>query len=631
MHYVIIGTAGHVDHGKTTLVKALTGQETDRLKEEKERGISIELGFASYQLDKGQKIGLVDVPGHERFIRQMLAGVAGMDLVLLIIAADEGVMPQTREHLDIISLLNVKRGIVVLTKADLVDQDWLELVQEDVKELLAITPLKEAPLISVSGKTGMGIAQLKELIAAEVAKLPVRPAQGRPRLPIDRVFSVAGFGTVVTGTLWSGKIMLGDRLVIYPKPLEAKVRNIQVHGEGVEEAAAGQRVAINLGNISLEQIDRGDVLAAPAMLTPSFRMDGELTMLAGSSQSLAHRQRVRIHLGTAEVLGRISLLDKEELEPGETALAQLVLEKEMVALGGDRFVIRSYSPMVTIGGGTVIEPEAKKAKRYRKDILEKMQVKLAGTPEEKLYELIRERAFCDWQRLAKELNYDSAQVKLNLNLLQETGKVAILHPGDYVVAEEKVLELAAKAKVLVEGSHREFPLRIGMPKEELRTRLGGEIGQKIFNALLEYWLTKDYFAKLGDKVAVPNYRPSPTPEQEQRLTKIIQALEKEPYQPPIKKELANILQISGEVMEELLQFLIGQGKIIKISEEIYLMADSLKQLQQIIAELYRDKGEIVLGEVRDITGSSRKYILPLLEYLDQIKFTRRTGEKRVLY
>jgi selenocysteine-specific elongation factor len=631
MHYVIIGTAGHVDHGKTTLVKALTGQETDRLKEEKERGISIELGFASYQLDTGQKIGLIDVPGHERFIRQMLAGVAGIDLVLLIIAADEGVMPQTREHLDIISLLNVKRGIVVLTKADLVDNDWLELVKEDVKELLAATPLKEAPLECVSGKTGTGIDKLKEVIAAEVAKLPVRPALGRPRLPIDRVFSVAGFGTVVTGTLWSGKIMLGDKLVIYPNSLEAKVRNIQVHGAGVEEALAGQRVAINLGSISLEQIDRGDVLAAPDMLAPSFRMDVELSVLARSSQSLSHRQRVRIHLGTAEVLGRLNLLDKEELEPGETALAQLVLEKEMVALRGDRFVLRSYSPMVTIGGGIIIEPEAKKAKRYQQDVLEKMQVKLAGTPEEKLYELVRERPFGDWQKLSKELNYDSAQLKAALSQLEEAEKIAILHPGEFAVAQEKVWELAGKAKLVVESYHREFPLRAGIPKEELRTKLGGELSQKIFNALLEFWQKKGHFTKLGDKLALPDYRPSPTPEQERQLADITQALEQEPFQPPIKKELASALQLTGEAIEELLQFLIGQGKVVKISEEIYLAAASLQQLQQIIAEQYQSKGEIVLGEIRDLTGSSRKYVLPLLEYLDQIKYTRRVGEKRVLY
>lgn len=631
MHYIIIGTAGHVDHGKTTLVKALTGQETDRLKEEKERGISIELGFASYQLATGQKVGLVDVPGHERFIKQMLAGVAGIDLVLLIVAADEGVMPQTKEHLDIITLLNVKKGIVVLTKTDLVDNDWLELVKEDVRELLQSTTLKDAPMIAVSGKTGAGIETLKEMIAGEIADLQDKPAEGRPRMPVDRAFSVAGFGTVVTGTLWSGTISVGDKVTIYPASLEAKIRNLQVHGQQVEQARAGQRLAINLGNISLEEVARGDVLAAAEMLTPTFRLDVELSLLPSIASPIAQRQRVRVHLGTAEVLGRINLLDREELQPGEKALAQLILEEEMVALRGDRFVIRSYSPMVTIGGGAVIDPVARKVKRYKEEVLEKMLIKLAGSPEDKLYDTVKEKPFVTIAVLAKILNYEPEMVKNTLGKMEQEKKVVFIAQGQLLVTKDWVDQCSVKAQELLSKYHQNFPLRIGIAKEELRSKLAVEITQKNFAALLDKWLEDGLLIRSGDKIALSSHRPAPSPGDEKLLKRLTQIILGGKYSPPVKKELIAELQLTEEVLEELLQYLIVMGEVIKINEDIYMADENINYFKKIIADIFKNRGEIVLGEVRDATESSRKYVLPILEYLDQVKFTKRIGDKRVLY
>ncbi|MDW7675041.1 MAG: selenocysteine-specific translation elongation factor, partial [Bacillota bacterium] len=597
MHHIIVGTAGHVDHGKTTLVKALTGQETDRLKEEKERGISIELGFASFTLDSGQKIGLVDVPGHEKFVRHMLAGVAGIDLVLLVIAADEGVMPQTREHLDIINLLHVKKGVVVLTKIDMVDGEWLELIKEDVRGALKDSLLADEPIISVSAKTGQGIDELKRIIAAKVLETPAKEGVGSARLPIDRVFTVTGFGTVITGTLWSGKIAVGDKLNIYPQNIEAKVRTIQVHGGQVETAIAGQRAAINLGNVSLDEISRGNVLAAPDLLEPSIRFDVELKLLASWEHSLKHRQRVRVHIGTNELLGRVYLLDREELAPGESAFAQLILEMEAVALPKDNFVIRSYSPMITIGGGQVIEPVAKKVKRYREDVLEKMMIKLEGSPEEKLLQVIRENGIQEVSQLAKLVEHDVASINNSIKLLDEEKKIIILQSGHYIVAREEYRDLTEQATAILEAYHGQYPLRLGISKEELKSRLAKGINQKTFLALLEYWSTKGLFKSEGDKVAIASHTPVISREAEKLIESIYRLLDSTPFQPPTLKEIANELNTSTNKLEEALQYLQLKGRVYKITEEIYISNDAIDKLKQIITELYQSKKEIQLGEV----------------------------------
>jgi selenocysteine-specific elongation factor len=381
---LVIGTAGHIDHGKTTLVKAITGIETDRLKEEKQRGISIELGFAPFTLPSGQKAAIVDMPGHERFIRHMVAGAFGIDMVLLTIAADEGIMPQTREHMDIIELLNVRKGIVVITKTDLVDEEWLMLMEDEIRQYIDKSILKGAPLIPVSAVSGQGLDELMAAIEAMAAEVQEKPVFGYARLPIDRVFTMPGFGTVVTGTLWSGQIQQGDTLELMPVQRPVRVRTLQVHNEKVATAYAGQRVAVNLQGIDVAEIRRGYLLASPGYLTPSYRVDVRLRLLPSSPRNLKNWNRVRFHLGTDEALGRIVLLDRDEQQPGEEAYAQIVLEKPIVAYKGDPFVIRYYSPVTTIGGGTIIDANAPKQKRFKEEVLEQLATKEEGS----LYELL---------------------------------------------------------------------------------------------------------------------------------------------------------------------------------------------------------------------------------------------------
>jgi len=364
-HRVIIGTAGHIDHGKTTLVRAMTGIDTDRLKEEKKRGISIELGFAPLRLPSGQVAGLVDVPGHERFIKHMLAGAFGVDLVVLVIAADEGVMPQTREHVDIIELLGIKKGIVVLTKKDLVDEEWLLLVEDEVRQYLSKTILKDAPIVPVSSTTRDGLPELMKLLDDMAATIEEKPAFGQVRLPIDRVFKVVGFGTVITGTLWSGALKVGDTLEVLPTGAKVRVRNLEVHKDKVETAMAGQRVAVNLQGIEAADLERGYVLATPGFITPTFRIDTSLRLLSSSPWTLRNWHRIRFHLGTDECLGRVVLLDRDELNAGEEAYAQIILELPIVANKHDRFVLRFYAPVTTIGGGVVIDAHPHRQKRFQ--------------------------------------------------------------------------------------------------------------------------------------------------------------------------------------------------------------------------------------------------------------------------
>src|ERR671924_2225226 len=382
MKQVVMGTAGHIDHGKTQLIKALTGVDTDRLKEEKERGITIDLGFAHFTCHDGTEVGVIDVPGHERFVRNMLAGVGGIDLVLLVVAADEGVMPQTREHLAICQLLRVKDGLVALTKADLVDEDWIELVSEDTREFLKGTFLEGKPIVPVAAKTGQGVDELKHALQALVARVPPKHLEGKFRLPVDRVFTIRGFGTVVTGTLFSGMIRVEDRVEIYPKGIGAKVRGLQVHNASVSEAVAGQRTAINLQGIDKVELERGDVLGHPGEFAPTFMLDAMLQHLSDAPRPLRHRARVRLHLGTSEIMGRVILLDRDILAPGEEAYVQIRLEEPAIALPRDRFVIRSYSPVQTIGGGMLLDAQAAKHRRGDASLAAHFRLLAEGSPEE---------------------------------------------------------------------------------------------------------------------------------------------------------------------------------------------------------------------------------------------------------
>lgn len=633
MDYVIVGTAGHVDHGKTVLVNALTGVNTDRLKEEQERGISIELGFAPLTLSNGQKVGLVDVPGHERFIKQMLAGVGGMDLVLLVIAADEGVMPQTQEHLDIINLLQIKQGIVVVTKKDLVEEDWLELVLEDIKEALRGTVLEDAPIYPVSALTGEGIPELKQGLEQLVAQTKGKTSTGKVRLPIDRVFSITGFGTVVTGTLWSGSIKAGDMLEVQPGELVVRVRNLEVHGQKVEIAKAGQRVAVNLAGVETAELSRGCTLLTPGSLSPSYRVDIQLHLLA-SAPEMEHRQRVRIHLGTAEVLGRVVLLEGDTLVPGQTAFAQLQLEEPLVASKQDRLIIRSYSPMQTIGGGLVIDPNAPKHRRRDPRVLERLATRLAGTPGELIMEALqREGLPMLAADIIKATNLEQDEVEANLHELLQEKQVTGLSFEDQnwywsSAAEEKLFKDVTE---LLEKYHRKYPLRIGFPKEELRSRKFSQWPVKAFNGVLQSWEEQGLLKTVASGIQLPAFEPKPSPQEQQWIDGILEQYRQKLYQPPAWEEAVDTVSCSQEQGEELLYYLLGTQRLIKVAEKLYFHREAVEKAKEIARDLIQQNGPIQLADMRDALESSRKYVLPLMEYFDQIKFTKRIGDKRILF
>ncbi|MEW6662013.1 MAG: selenocysteine-specific translation elongation factor [Bacillota bacterium] len=635
MEYIIVGTAGHVDHGKTLLVKRLTGVDTDRLKEEKERGISIELGFAPLVLPSGQRLGLVDVPGHERFIRQMLAGVGGMDLVMLIVAADEGVMPQTIEHLHIINLLQVKRGILVITKRDLVDEDWLDLVQEEVREAVANTVLAAAPMVAVSAITGEGLPELVRLLEEQAAMTPSKSTAGKVRMPVDRTFSITGFGTVATGTLWSGRIKVGDVLEILPQGQQARVRTLQVHGAQVEEAVAGQRVAVNLAGLNMEEVPRGTWLGSPGTFKPSNRLDLNLHLLETAQRALKHNDRVRLYLGTAEALGRVALLDREEINPGDSAFVQLATEEPVVAVRHDRFVIRSYSPMETIGGGMVIDPQGIRQKRFQPQVLAVMAAKMRGTPEELVSQALDDskeplRSLPD---LATKAGLNEKETAEALKSLAEKEEIIILpaEGTEYGITANHCAKWTDQMIKLLEQFHRQYPLRQGLPKEELRTRKFPQLNGKVFQALLEYWQEKGYVKIKGTAVALPGFNPVPTGPQQQALELVERKLKEGGFQPPAWPEILPLLSLGAEEAEEVLQYLLRLEIAVKAADDIYFHREFINQAKQLISEHVKKNGGILLGEARDLLNSSRKYVLPLLEYFDQVKFTRRIGDKRVLY
>ncbi len=622
MNYVIVGTAGHVDHGKTELTKALTGVDSDRLKEEKERGISIKLGFAPFTLDNGQKVGLVDVPGHEKFIKQMLAGAAGMDLVLLVIAADEGLMPQTKEHIDILQLLGVERAIVVISKKDLVEDDWLELVQEDIRDYLADTCYKDAPAIAVSAQTGKNIGELKTLLQQEIEKLTQKSASGKPKLPIDRVFSIKGFGTVVTGTLWSGRIELGDQLMIMPKGLKVRARNIQVHGENQTCAYAGQRVAINVTDVEVKEIEHGSILVAEGMLEPSYRLDMQMSLLKDQKET-ENRTRVHVHVGTAEVLARIYLLDRETLKPGETALVQLQCEEPVVASRKDRVVLRTYSPMVTMGGGEVIDPNPPKHKRFREEVIESLNLKLEGSPEEILLQFLDQNGACRQKELEDGVNMHKEELQELLTVLRSEGQIVEL--ADQYISEGEKRIRATKLRELMETYQEEYPLRAGISKEEARSRLFDGYSAKAYNALLGLLAEEDELTVEENYLHTTSFTPQPDQEEQREIDRMREAFKEGGFLPPDPTEM-----IRGKREQECYLYLLGQKELVKVTEEIVFSAKAYEQAVGRITEFLKEHKSLTLADARDLLQSSRKYVLPLLEHLDEKKVTRRIEDKRVL-
>lgn len=630
MKHIIVGTAGHVDHGKSTLIKALTGIETDRLKSEKQRGISIELGFAYMDLD-GIRIGLVDVPGHEKFIKNMLAGAGGMDMVLLVVAADEGVMPQTKEHMDILRFLEVKKGIVVLTKVDLVEEDWLSLVKEDLKSFLKDSFLENAPIIEVSSTTGQGLDKLKETISLLIKEVEERPLGNKMRLPIDRVFTITGFGTVITGTLVNGTVAVGDILEVLPENLKTRVRSVQVHNNKMERAFAGQRVAINLSDLEVWQISRGSVVCSVNSFKASFRIDIKLSLLP-EVKVLKNRSRIRVYLGTSETIARVILLEREDLKGGQSVYAQLVLETPLVADKKDHLVIRSYSPMNTIGGGFVINPVASRHKSSEENLILELETLEKGTSQELTYQYLSHNKdiFLE-QDLIELLGINKEEIKNILENLASQNQLKIFKGKENAyLALEIYLRWVNEIIKMTEGYLKQYPLREGFPREELRSKICPNFTQKKFQMLLQS-MEQESLIELGTKtIALPNYEVSADSSLGLLIEDILAVYEKSQFKPPAWSEVTLKHNISKQMEQEMLHYLLRKKKLIKISNDIYLHQNSLIQAEKKIKSFLQQKQQMTVAEAKDLLDTTRKYIVPIVEYFDKEKLTKRVEDFRVL-
>ncbi|MEE9284905.1 MAG: selenocysteine-specific translation elongation factor [Dehalococcoidia bacterium] len=617
----VIGTAGHVDHGKSTLVKALTGIDPDRLKEEREREMTIDLGFAWLTLPGGIEVSVVDVPGHERLVKNMLAGVGGIDLALLVIAADEGVMPQTREHLTILDLLGVKHGVVVLTKKDLVDDDWLELVASDVAETLAPTTLAAAPTVAVSSTTGEGLEQLKETLARTLGATEPRKDLGRPRLPIDRSFVMTGFGAVVTGTLVDGSLRTGQEVVIVPKGLKGRIRGLQSHRKKLDEATPGRRLAVNLSGVSHDELDRGDVLATPGWLTTTTALDAHVQFVRDAPGPLKHNAPVTFHTGTFETLARVRLLDADELPPGASSWAQLKLQRPAAVVKGDLFILRNS--WGTIGGGRVVEPRAQRHRRFHGPTLKRLQVLEAGTPQEVVLEALAGAEPCPASALVDAANLPWDQVKEALDALIPSGQATqltrdALDRSTVLYTTRGFSSLSDRVREMLAAYHRSFPLRQGMAKEEVRNRL--DLPAQAFALVVERLAAGDTINDAGPVLMLRGHQIALTPAQQKQTDAYLAGLAASPFSPP------GDLQIDPE----LLSYLLEQGRVVRTSPDVVFTAEAYQEMTDRVVQRINKVGKVTLGEVRDLLGTSRKYVQALLEHLDQQRVTRRVGDERVL-
>lgn len=636
MKHIIIGTAGHIDHGKTTLIKALTGKDTDRLKEEKDRGISIELGFTYFDLPGGKRAGIVDVPGHERFIKNMLAGASGIDLVILVVAADEGVMPQTKEHLSILSLLHIKKGIIVLTKKDLVDEEWLEIVIEQIQEDVLGTFLENAKIIPVSSVTGDGLNLLIDEIDRLTDEVEAKHLDKPFRLPVDRIFSIAGFGTVVTGTLISGIVNEGEKIMVYPKQIESRIRSVQVHDSKVKKAEAGQRVAINITGIKTDEINRGDVIALPNSMEPTLMFDARLELLKNAERSINNRDRLRIYHGSAEIFGRVVLLDREELKPGEKAFVQMRLEEEIACQKDDYFVIRFYSPMTTIGGGIVLDPNPPKRKRFKEDVIEELKIKEKGSVDEVVEQNILKmsNSYPNIDAIAKSSgNITIQKCSEILKRLEDNKRVKSFNSneGAFYLHIEFLEDIKKKAQSVLSYFHDKYPLKAGMSKEELKSKVMENARQKISDEIFDY-LQKEKMLKLeGQYVSLWDFNVVYTKEQENIKNFIIDEYLKNKFNPPKYAEIIPKLKNPEKVATQVYNALIDSGELVKVEQDIVFSKVSYDEAVNMLKNYLTENKYIQLGEFRDLLGTSRKYAMALLDYFDQLKITKRIEDKRILY
>jgi len=630
---IILGTAGHIDHGKTSLIKAMTGTDTDRLKEEKERGITIELGFAALDLPGGQHLGIVDVPGHEKFIKNMVAGVTGIDIVVMIIAADEGVMPQTREHMEICMLLGVRHGLVAMTKIDLVDEEWMELALEDIRDFSQGTFLEDSPILPVSSVTGQGIPELIEALDEIAREIPPRPPSSLFRLPIDRVFTMKGFGTVITGTLVSGKVTVGDTIMVYPTGITSKVRGIQVHNQSAESAEAGMRTAINFQGLDKAAVQRGEVLSKPGDLIPSYMADLSFHYLASNKKPLKNRTLVRLHTGTNEVLGHLVLLEQEELPPGQTSMAQIRLDAPVAIVKDDRFVIRSYSPIRTIGGGQVLNPTPQKHKRLKPETISGLQHLADDDPEAIIIYHIQQAGYngVSYSHLKIMANLGGKQLDtmlqqmLSRKTILQTDKEnrTYIHQTTFTTLQEKSVEYLA-------NYHRLNPLKAGMPKEELRSKFPRLSNSKLFNQVLNQMIKSSQIVQEENTVRLESHRVALGVDQADVREKILNAYQKGGLQPPYFREVVKTLNADPKRTKEVLMHLVEEGQIVKTKEDLYFHVKAVEKLKSRLVDFLKTHGEITTPQFKEMTGASRKYVIPLIEYFDSKNVTLRVGDSRKL-
>ncbi len=637
MKNIIIGTAGHIDHGKTTLIKALTGRNTDRWEEEQRRGITIDLGFTYFDLPGGDRVGIIDVPGHERFINNMVAGVIGMDLVLLVIAADEGIMPQTREHMDILKLLGIEKSIIVLNKCDIVDEEWLELVEEEVKEELEGTFLERAPVVKVSAATGEGLENLIELIEKMTRdEVVAKDVQTIPRLPVDRAFTLSGFGTIITGTLVSGTITKEDTLQMYPIGKECKIRSIQVHGQDKAECQAGQRVAINLSNVKKKEVRRGCVLAPKDSMKNTDLLDVKLHVLDSSMRVLTNHTRLHFFTGTSEILCRAVLLDQEEIGPGESGYVQLRLEEEIAVRRGDKFVVRFYSPMETIGGGVILEPNPKVKRRFQEQVIEELKRKESGSTADVIE--LHTKAYGDTlitlAELAKLTALSVDEVAKDVEELENQDLVCVfpMRRDTYVWHADNRRAAKQTLEKVLKSYEDKYPYRYGMKKAEVQAAYFQKIRPNVFDKIIEMFVEDGSLKRVDEFLCTPEYEVRKDKIYDKVSGLLLDTFTNAKYDFVRYSEI----EIKGEeraVSDDILNILLEEGRIVKVTEDMYTLTEYMEDAKEMIRCKLAEDPVITIAQVRDMFKTSRKSAKPILEYMDSIKVTKKTGaeSERVAY
>lgn len=630
--HVIIGTAGHVDHGKTALIRALTGIDTDRLEEEKRRGITIELGFAYLDFDDGARAGIIDVPGHEKFIRNMLAGAGGIDLAILTVAADEGVMPQTREHLGILSLLGIKGGLVVITKTDLVDDEWLDMVKDDVSKFTKGTFLENRPVVPVSAYTGEGLETLKKELRALIDTVNEKNVKIPFRLPVDRIFPVEGFGTVVTGTLIEGVVNTGDLAEVLPAGIPVTVRTIQVHGKTVSSAAAGQRTALNLSGVKKADVRKGDVIAMRNTVRTSTMLDVRLQILADSARTIKNASQLHLCHGTRVLVAKAVLLDADELGPGQSCYAQLRLTERLPSKTGDRFVVRFYSPVETIGGGVILDPDPPKRKRYDPEALEALRIRESGSTGQRIYQAaVKSNGVATADDLRRALDLTEEAFEIELKTLTGSGRLLELLPGK-LIADSVLDALASECRALLASYHKEHPLHAGLRVAELRQKLLGKEEVAVANAILAELGREGLIRLENGRAVLPEFKVVLTKRQRAIREKLLEVYKNAGYDTPPPEEIPGFFAPNekSDVLQ-VTESLLSSGELVMLTPQIYWHRNTFEKARQIAEEHFKNNAELTLPQYRDLLGASRKYALAMLDYLDSARVTKKTGDIRTLF